>query len=79
MAATEKNIASCQVELIHRNDGLNRALRDTLGKFREVCKMIADIAEDRWPETCEYTSTQEQLTFKEEEQNGTDFYHKICM
>lgn len=65
MADHKKNVAVCHVELAHINCGLNRALKDTLAKFREVCQWIADVTEERWPETSEYTSQQERLTFIE--------------
>lgn len=65
MAFPDKNIAMCNVELTCTGAGGRRVLKDTLAYFRNVCQFLGNVVEERWPETSEYQSAKERLTFLE--------------
>ena len=59
------NIASCEVELNHINNGMRRVLKDTMRIFREASEMVGNIVEERWDDVkCQDTS-KDQLTYVE--------------
>lgn len=59
------NIASCEVELNHINNGMRRVLKDTMRIFREASEMVGNIVEERWDDVkCQDTS-KDKLTYVE--------------
>ena len=59
------NIACCEVELNHINNGMRRVLKDTMRIFREASEMVGNIVEKRWDDVkCQDTS-KDKLTYVE--------------
>ena len=59
------NIASCEVELNHMNNGMRRVLNDTVRIFREACEMVGKIVEERWDGVEHQGTSQDKLTYVE--------------
>ena len=59
------NIASCEVELNHMNNGMRRVLKDTMRIFREACEMVGKIVEERWDDVERQKTSKDKLSYVE--------------
>ena len=56
------NIASCEVELNHMNNGMRRVLKDTMRIFREACEMVGKIVEERWDDVERQKTSKDEVS-----------------
>lgn len=56
------NIAVCHVELNHVNIGVARVLKDTLARYRGVCKYIGEVVDKEWDVLSQCKNAKGQLT-----------------